>query len=153
MRYGSVVAMFLIACSAGSAAAAQAISYTEPHETGSAVALTQGIWDCGDMADDKATRVMADMAHAPERQEAIGREAGCSRTLDLDRIDEPWHVVRRLGALCEDRTREQGEIVLPGGARRARTYVVCGREAHALLVARGDARRTVIDVLDLSSYD
>jgi hypothetical protein len=155
MGHGRVVAMLLAACTAGPAPAGglQEISYTEPHEQGSDLALTQGIWDCGDMAADDATGTMTDMAHHPERQDVIGKAAGCTRTVDPDRLEEPWRVVGRIAALCEERTREKGEIVLAGGGRRMRSYVICGREAHALTVARAGVRRTVIDVVDLESYD
>jgi len=155
MRHGRFVAMLLAACTSGPVPAAglQDISYTEPHEQGSDLALTQGIWDCGDMAPAVAGRTMADMAHHPERQDAIGHAAGCTRTVDLDRLEAPWRVVTRIAALCEDRTREDGEIVLAGGRRQMRSYVICGREAHALVVTRAGVRRTVIDVVALDTYD
>jgi hypothetical protein len=155
MRQGRVVAMLFAVCIAGTAPAAilQDISYTEPHEQGSDVSLTQGIWDCGAMSADTAAKAMADMAHHPELQDTIGHGLGCTRTVDPDRLDEPWRVVRRIAALCEERAREKGEIVFSGGRRRTRDYVVCGREAHALIVARAGVRRTVIDVIDLASYD
>ena len=155
MRHGRFVAMLLAACAAGPAPAAglQNISYTEPHEKGSVLSLTQGIWDCRDMAAGNATRTMADMAHHPHRQDAIARVAGCTRTVDPDRLEAPWQVVDRIAALCEERTREKDEIVLPDGRRRIRRSVVCGREAHALVVSRAGIRRTVIDVVDPASYD
>ena len=155
MRHTGIAAMFLAVCGAGPAVAVgtQAISYTEPHENGSDVALAQGIWDCGTMAGSDAIRVMTAIARTSANQEEVGRTAGCSRTVDLDRLDEPWRVVRHVGTLCEERTREKDEIVLPDGRRRMRSYVICGREAHALLVERHGMRRTVIDVIDPSSYD
>ncbi len=155
MRHGRIVTMLLAACTAGQAPAAglQDISYTEPHEQGSELSLTQGIWDCGGMAAEAAGRTMTDMARHPERQDVIGRTAGCTRTIDYDRLERPWRVVDRIATLCEDRIVEDEEIVHPDGRRETRGHAMCGREAHALVAIRDGIRRTVIDVISQQSYD
>lgn len=155
MRKGSAIAMLIIACVAGAADAAgrEAISYTEPREEGSTIALTQGVWDCGRLAEADAVHVMKDMSRHPARQDVAGATAGCTKTIEPERMETPWRIVRRISMLCEDRTRETAETVLPDGRRRTDVYVICGREAHALVVERDGVRRTVIDVVDLASYD
>jgi hypothetical protein len=155
MRHGSLAAMLIAVCTAdpASGAGTQAVSYSEPHDVGSDLVLTQGIWDCGGMAPDDAAKAMVGMVRHPERRDGVGRAAGCTRTLDPDRSEAPWRVVRRIADLCEDRTRERDETVLPTGRRQTRSYEICGREGHALVVRRDGVLRTAIDVIDLDSYD
>lgn len=152
MRFGTTIAT-LVAVLAADAAPGQSISYTEPHEIGSHVVLTQGIWDCGGMSPGRASGAMADMARNPVGQDALGAAAGCRRTLDPDRIEKPWRVVRRIASLCELRSIEKDDVPVAGGGRAQRSYVVCGREAHVLLIERSGERRVAIDVVDLSAYD
>ena len=144
---------FLAALSASGSLASPARSYTEDYPLGSPVVFTQGVWDCGRIDEIQAIATMKKMAFNPGAQVSFASNVGCKRTISFDKVDSPWHVVRHIATLCEQREVHGTEIFLPNGKTETRFYEGCGIEAHALLVERNGVQRTAIDIIDMQSYD
>lgn len=132
----TLIVLALLALS--SAAQAQTVSYTEDFTPGDYVDISQGFYIC-EMSNPRDT--MDQLINIPDdnARHARADSAGCPFLGDPDH-PQRLKIIDHSADICLDK-------------HYTNTAILCGREAHELVVQRGDQKLTVIWISSDIDFD